>query len=289
MRVRNEFVSRKSILSKNDTNKESSNCSRSKILSPSSKSSFQLKFATDLISSIQEYCKQEPPNYVSFSNFSTPLYQAKNFKQDQRGVIVRENKKDLKTINVLLETLKIKKYHLNGSILCNKLSSDQSCYIRVSNDDWTTFQETQAIMVQNTSAKDCVEKESERYCFDFMLPVPKTDILLSDFSQRNRLKIKRGSIDSTESGISVGSYSTVTSQDSGQTKSKNQNLCSSTQMFQRHLIDQFGYCGPSQHFDICVVMRNKSRLFYDFNDEGGGYGIELVKQDGDSYQIYSSM
>ena len=266
----------------------------------------QLKFAPELITSIREYCNQEPPNFIAFSNLSTPLYQAKNFTLNEKnGQIVRQkqdgNKNQdlkilLKTSNVLLESLKIEKYHLNGTIICSKLSSDQSCYIRVSYDNWTTFQETQAVLVQENSK--IIGNGIRRFCFDFILPVPKNENLnlMNHFGQNNknnRLNVKRGSIDSTESGISVGSCSTVTSQDSSSSASglkKNSN--NNNNIFQKHLIEQFGFSSCTgfyqnlpQHFEICVVMRNKSMLFYDFNDGGGGYGIELVEQGGDSYQI----
>ena len=280
----------------NATNKKGSKTSKNQ-------KSSQLKFAPELITSIREYRNQEPPNFIAYSNLNTPLYQAKNFTLNEKnGQIIRQSnctsnqdlKILLKTVNVLLESLKIEKYHLNGSIICSKLSSDQSCYIRVSHDNWTTFQETQAVLVQGSK----INENIRRFCFDFILPVPKNENLMNHFGQNNkrknnRLNVKRGSIDSTESGISVGSCSTVTSQDSSSSSpSSGLKKNSNNNIFQKHLIEQFGFStgfhhGLPQNFEICVVMRNKNMLFYDFNDGGGGYGIELVEQDGGggSYQI----
>lgn len=283
----------KSVLSKT----RSRSRSQSVALKSSTTSGESLKFAPEVITSVREYCNQEPPNYLLYINLEQPLYQPVNFKilDQNSGHIIREKKKETKQAiastfsndkdllkkKVRLESLQISKYHLNGFIICSSLSVDQSCYIRVSCDNWNTFRETQAILLQQN------HENVKNYRFDFMLPLPKSDIFL----HQNRLN-RRDSIDSTESGISVGSNSSSLSCSGSLdlTKSENriQNLSPSKSnlQFQKYLLEHFGYEGPPKNFSICAVMRNQHELFYDFNDGGGGYDIELVEQGGGGYQIF---
>lgn len=129
--------------------------------STSSPTPSEFRFAPEVITSIREYCNQEPPNFLLI-NSEQPLYEPVNFKLDKitgrvirdnikhndlssptssaTGVPLVENDSELLRKKVRLESLKISKYHLNGFITCASLSMDQNCYIRVSYDNWTTFQ-----------------------------------------------------------------------------------------------------------------------------------------------------
>jgi hypothetical protein len=42
-------------------------------------------------------------------------------------------------------SLKISKFHITGEIVAKAMSMEQACFIRLSMDNWRTFQETQAL------------------------------------------------------------------------------------------------------------------------------------------------
>lgn len=79
------------------------------------------------------------------------------------------SKADLARAKVRLDRLKISKYHLNGWITCASLSMEQHCYVRVSTDNWTTFQETQAIEVGDFDLNG-----PSKYQFDFLIPMDRS-------------------------------------------------------------------------------------------------------------------
>jgi hypothetical protein len=73
---------------------------------------------------------------------------------------------------VRLDSLSITKYHLNGFITCASLSMDQNCYVRVSTDNWTTFQESQAIEIGDFNLNT-----PTHYQFDFLIPIERNMML----------------------------------------------------------------------------------------------------------------
>lgn len=157
----------------------------------------QFRFAPDVITSVREYCNQEPPNFL-LVNPNQPLYEPINFQVNDDGKIIREqtegsststinliscsqqdlnsnpsvntisNDKDLLRKKVRLDVLRISKYHLNGFITCASLSLDQSCYIRVSCDNWKTFRESQAIEIGDFNINTPTQ-----YQFDFLIPIDR--------------------------------------------------------------------------------------------------------------------
>lgn len=181
----------RSLLTRDRQNSNTSKCS--------------LRFAQKVIANIIEYDKVEPTSLLKL-NPEKPMYIATNFEINNQGEIVRNDRAltkktsdptslvseqsskaitensllkrktsltDQKPLKILprnqklrLETLKISKYHINGTIISQSLSMDQQVYIRLSDDNWTTFIET-----------NCIAEDSENfnqikvYAFDIRIPI----------------------------------------------------------------------------------------------------------------------
>merc|ERR1719220_2305555 len=164
---------------------------------------------------------------------------------------------------------------------------DQNCYVRVTSDGWSTFQESQAI--EESGAEHGGRKV---FRFDYLLPINRDRFI----EHLGRMQSKRGSVDSTgttcsdaasETASESGSFAAgpgkqgelrpsfsisgieVSSSDSGTSSVKNITSSSvssllSTQMSQISLPGLRRVDVPNT-LAMAIVMRNCDNLFYDLN------------------------
>lgn len=279
------------------------NVSKTKISNGSeSEAPSEFRFAPEVITSVREYCNQEPPNFLLI-NSDQPLYEPLNFKVDDNGKIAREcsyasladlnttkeadqrntpdhsqqssaatsiltlsKDKDLLRKKVRLESLKISKYHLNGFITCASLSLDQSCYIRVSCDNWNTFQESQAIEIGDFNINTPTQ-----YQFDFLIPIDRNidENLNSSLSQASRASRHEipGSIASGGSSMKLRSANHTTTNSATE-------LAASTSIRDEEWQDTLRRA-PAK-LEIMIVLNGFRGLFY--YDTNGGVKYSLVKK-----------
>lgn len=291
------------VASASTTGAQTRNVSKTKISdNPESEAPSEFRFAPEVITSVREYCNQEPPNFLLI-NSDQPLYEPLNFKLDENDKIVRESStisledltketdrsirntpdhsqqnsattstltlskdKDLLRKKVRLESLKISKYHLNGFITCASLSLDQSCYIRVSCDNWNTFQESQAIEIGDFNINTPTQ-----YQFDFLIPIDRNidENLNSSLSQASRASRHEipGSITSGGSSMKLRSGNhTVTNSAT--------ELAASTSVRDEEW--QVTLRRAPAKLEIMVVLNGFRGLFY--YDTNGGVKYSLVKK-----------
>jgi hypothetical protein len=132
---------------------------------------------------LREYDGELAPETVR-STKQQPIYRVLNFRTDENDLIVDSSPSELKTNKpvkkVQLESFKITRHHLNGCIKAKSMSLDQQCYIRITTDNWVTFQETEAIDTGDESSPMLT-----KYHFDFIIPIPRHDKSNNDSNTNN--------------------------------------------------------------------------------------------------------
>ena len=220
---------------------------------------------------LREYDGELAPETVRKTH-QQPIYRITNFRVDQNNFIVDDNdiNKGSKSIKkVQLESFKVTRHHLNGSIKAKSMSLDQQCYIRVTTDNWVTFQETEAIDTGDDSSPMLT-----KYHFDFIIPIPRHEN--SSYNTDNNCAtntntlINSDSVSSSQTSLISSRSSSINARnlDNNSSLSKTSNLSSTSTLF------SIKDC--PQGMEFFVVLKSLGMLYIDDNDKQK-YKLKLIQ------------
>jgi len=224
---------------------------------------------------LREYDGELAPDTVR-STKQQPIYRTLNFRTDENDLIVDSSPSDSKTNKpvkkVQLESFKITRHHLNGCIKAKSMSLDQQCYIRITTDNWVTFQETEAIDTGDESSPMLT-----KYHFDFIIPIPRHD--KSDKDPTSILSNTNNNINNSTNNSIVqfhsASTNSNTNNNTNQISTSQTSLQSSTSML-RNLTMTGSPSSSNSTFSIkdCptgleffVVLKSLGMLYIDDNEK----------------------
>merc|ERR1712032_1591899 len=258
-----------------DTNEHGPPSMRSRNQSIEPSASVGIRFSQMV--NLREYDGELAPETVR-STKQQPIYRVANFRTDENDFIVESTPSEL-VVNrpvkkVQLESFKITRHHLNGVIKAKSMSLDQQCYIRITTDNWVTFQETEAIDTGDESSPMLT-----KYHFDFIIPIPRHDKSNNDSNTNNNFisSSSSGTINSSSpnSTNSNTNNNTNNSSSSSSPPTSQTNLQSSTSLL-RNLTMQDSQTSTTSMFSIkdCptgieffVVLKSLGMLYIDDNEK----------------------
>lgn len=162
-------------------------------------------------------------------------------------------------------SLKISKFHITGEIVAKAMSMEQACFIRLSMDNWRTFQETQALDSDQCSLAKTSTNQN-RYIFDFLLPVPRDDIEVV-----SKEKERRSSINSVENNGLRDSTSSISNTGSIIRSSSQPSFSTDSSCIDEDDIDDYG---RPFVIEFVIVLRSLGLLYIDDN-KGDNYRMKL--------------
>merc|ERR1712173_32499 len=221
---------------------------------------------------LREYDGEQPPETVRKTNHQ-PIYRITNFRVDQNNFIVddNENKGSSKPIKkVQLESFKVTRHHLNGSIKAKSMSLDQQCYIRVTTDNWVTFQETEAIDTGDDSSPMLT-----KYHFDFIIPIPRHENNNNDNNTTNtNTLINSDSVTSSQTSLISSQSSSITRKlESNNNNSMSRSISNLSSSSSSTL---FSIKDCPQGMEFFVVLKSLGMLYIDDNDKQK-YKLKLIQ------------
>lgn len=235
---------------------------------PDYRNSESLNIRFSQMVNLREYDGELAPETVRKTN-QQPIYRITNFRVDQNNFIVDDNdnnnNKGSKPIKkVQLESFKVTRHHLNGSIKAKSMSLDQQCYIRVTTDNWVTFQETEAIDTGDDSSPMLT-----KYHFDFIIPIPRHESNTDNNCATNtNTLINSDSPPSSQTSLISSKTSSIRNLDNNNSISKTSNLSSTSTLF------SIKDC--PQGMEFFVVLKSLGMLYIDDNDKQK-YKLKLIQ------------